>query len=74
MAYTPELSDRAACTLRRISWAINQPMTVAMESIFEQLPRLMDRKKVCFACRDRSRCNDCFFKPENRKEVMTRQQ
>lgn len=70
MAYTPELSDQASCTLRRIAWALGLPMTITMETIFEHLPRLMDRKKVCFACRDRTRCNHCLFKPENKKEVI----
>ncbi len=27
MAYTPELSQKSSCTLRRISWALNIPMT-----------------------------------------------
>jgi hypothetical protein len=33
MAYTPELSLRSSCTLRRISWALGVPMTKCIESV-----------------------------------------
>jgi len=52
MAYTPELSFKSSCTLRRISWALGMPMTKAMEKVFEYLPDILDSQKVCRACRD----------------------
>jgi hypothetical protein len=33
MAYTPELSLRSSCTLRRISWALGVPMTEGIEFV-----------------------------------------
>ena len=62
MAYTPELSLRASCTLRRISWALGVPMTKAIEVVFECLPLILDKKKVCQGCRDQSKCGECSFK------------
>ena len=61
MAYTPELSKSSSATLRRIAWALNQPMTKTMNVIFIKLPDLMDRKKVCESCKDPSACNICGF-------------
>ena len=61
MAYTPELSTKSSCTLRRIAWALGVPMTKAMERIFEHLPLVLDGRKICSACRDRSRCHECEF-------------
>jgi len=61
MAYTPELSFKSSCTLRRIAWALDMPMTKAMEKVFEYLPEILDREKVCQAWRDRSKCSDCEF-------------
>jgi recombinational DNA repair protein RecR len=61
MAYTPQLNDAASATLRRIAWALGQPMTRTMSAIFIKLPNLMDRKKVCDSCRDPSACNICGF-------------
>ena len=33
MAYTPELSLKSPCTLRRIAWALGIPMTQAIERV-----------------------------------------
>ena len=61
MAYTPELSFRSSCTLRRIAWALGVPMTQAIERVFEYMPKFLDRDKVCVACRDKSKCCECLF-------------
>ena len=62
MAYTPELSFKSSCTLRRIAWALDMPMTKTMEKIFENLPKIFDRQKICEKCKDKTRCEDCRFK------------
>ena len=67
MAYTPELSLRSSSTLRRIAWALDLPMTETIERVFEHLPIILDRRKVCEACRDRSRCEECAFHITNKK-------
>jgi recombinational DNA repair protein RecR len=61
MAYTPELTESASATLRRIAWAVNKPMTQTLSAIFMRIPNLMDRTKVCDSCRDPSACNICGF-------------
>ena len=61
MAYTPELSNKSSCTLRRIAWALNVPMTETIERVFEHLPKILDSDKVCHACRDKSKCCECTF-------------
>jgi CRISPR/Cas system-associated exonuclease Cas4 (RecB family) len=61
MAYTPELSLESSRTLRRIAWALNIPMTQAIEKVFEYMPRILDQNKVCSACKDKSKCRECSF-------------
>ena len=61
MAYTPELSQEHSGTLRRIAWALELPMTKAMEEIFQYVGTVVDNEKVCTACRDKSFCNTCPF-------------
>jgi len=61
MAYTPELTYRHSCTLRRIAWALEMPMTKAMGKVFEYLPNILDKKLVCEACKDKTKCLDCLF-------------
>ena len=64
MAYTPELSIRSSCTLHRISWALGVSMTQGIEFLFEYLPQILDREKVCQRCRDRTKCPQCAFHPQ----------
>ena len=61
MAYTPELSQKHSSTLRRIAWALEMPMTKAIEHVFEYVSQVMDSKIVCEACRDKTRCETCVF-------------
>ena len=68
MAYTPALTYQDSCTLRRIAWALNLPMTKAMEKVFEYLPKILDREKICEGCRDKSKCSECTFNSHNQKQ------
>jgi len=61
MAYTPELSQEHSCTLRRIAWALDTPMTNAMALIFNHLGKILNQRKVCNKCRDRTKCSTCVF-------------
>ena len=72
MAYTPEMSMRSSCTLRRISWALGVPMTKGIDLVFEYLPKILDRDMVCQGCRDKSRCAECVFSAneQTRREVV----
>jgi recombinational DNA repair protein RecR len=65
---------KSSRALRRIAWALDMPMTKAMEKIFEYLPEILDNKKVCQGCRDKSKCSNCGFNSveqnQDRKEVV----
>ena len=61
MVYTPELSTQSSRTLRCIAWALNVPMTQAIERVFQHLPRILDRHMVCSACRDKTEFAECSF-------------
>jgi len=65
MSYTPELSFQSSCTLRRIAWALEIPMTKAIERVFEYMPRILDQQKVCSFCKDKSKCCECAFSQES---------
>ena len=66
VAYTPELSQRSSCTLRRIAWSHQIPMTKAIEMILtEYSTKNADKDKVCEMCRDKSKCDDCYFSKLN---------
>jgi len=75
MAYTPELTMKSSKTLRRISWGLGLTMTKSLELIFDYLPQILDREKVCQGCRDQSQCDECTFNNQNgnEKEVIIRE-
>jgi hypothetical protein len=61
LAYTPELSDYHSATLRRIAWSLGKPMTKTIETVFDNLDTMIDPVKVCEKCKDRSKCESCYF-------------
>jgi hypothetical protein len=61
MAYTPELSQQYSCTLRRIAWALDEPMTIAIKMVLDHTVKSIESAKVCEKCRDKTRCNECAF-------------
>ena len=75
MAYTPELTLKSSSILRRISWSLGVPMTLGIEIIFDYLPQILDRNKVCQGCRDKSKCSECSFnnQSQNEKEVIVQE-
>jgi recombinational DNA repair protein RecR len=68
MAYTPDLSMGASSSLRRIAWALNVPMTKAIERVFETLPQILDARIICESCRDKSKCSECAFNSQNQTQ------
>ncbi len=67
MAYTPELSLKSSQTLRRIAWALDQPMTKSLEIVIQNITMFIDREKICSKCRDNSICQACIFNEQNHK-------
>jgi len=61
MAYTPELRQDYSGTLRRLAWALDLPMTTALEEVIFQIAREVNHALVCKACRDPSFCERCLF-------------
>ncbi len=70
--YTPELSDYHSAVLRRISWAIEKPMTKSLSAILEIIAQALDEKKICEKCKD-PKCQtgkDCIFKTGHKVAVI----
>jgi hypothetical protein len=61
MAYTPQLSQIESGILRRLAWAIRQPMTTTLSHLFDSVAKYADPAQVCPHCKDRSFCPDCPF-------------
>ena len=69
--YTPQFSDYACITVRRLSWALGIPMTAAIERMAKLLPTMFDPSYVCQRCRDQTKCSLCGFRnvPDNSEQA-----
>jgi hypothetical protein len=61
MADTQELSQKHRETLRRIAWALDQPIAATLEAVLDLVWKVADTKQICYSCRDKSFCQDCDF-------------
>ena len=67
--YSPQFSELAAVSVRRLAWAIGKPMPAAVDEMVKLLPSIIDSAKVCLACKDNTRCQSCgFYNPSTPQE------
>ena len=59
--YSPQFSQLAAVSVRRLAWALGKPMPKAVDHMVRLLPSIVDPSKVCLSCKDTSRCAFCAF-------------
>jgi hypothetical protein len=59
--YTPQFSNRATVTVRRIAWALQISMPKAVDWAVNVLPSVFSPGVVCLACKDNTKCKLCAF-------------
>jgi hypothetical protein len=59
--YSPEFSEIAAVTVRRLAWAMGSKMGLAVDVMVKSLPAFINAEKVCALCKDKTRCSTCAF-------------
>jgi hypothetical protein len=66
--YTPQFSQTATVTVRRLAWALGISMPKAVIKIIEKLPLLFSPSTVCLLCKDSTVCKLCaFYQPTAEK-------
>ena len=60
--YSPDFSELAAVTVRRLAWAMKGNMGQAVDAMVFLLPGCINTEKVCSSCKDNSKCKACIFK------------
>lgn len=60
--YSPQINQQSVFILRRIAWAIGQPMTVSLDQIIAAIMSQMDIATICSSCKDDKQCKGCPFK------------
>jgi len=69
--YSPQFSELAAVSVRRLAWALEKPMPYAVDHIIGLLPSVVDSSKVCLSCRDSSKCAACIFGNLSNKQASS---
>jgi hypothetical protein len=62
--YTPNFSELATVSVRRLAWAMGANMVQAVDDLIKSLPIFLNAEKVCTSCKDPSKCSACIFKAE----------
>jgi hypothetical protein len=60
--YSPQFSGLAVVAVRRLAWAMHMNMGQAVDVMVSCLPGFIRTEKVCSACKDNSKCQECIFK------------
>jgi len=68
--YTPQFSNFATISVRRLSWLWNLPMTQTINAIIEKLPELVDPEKVCQSCKLTDKCKCCAFSKSKLPQIV----
>jgi recombinational DNA repair protein RecR len=67
--YTPQFSQTATVTVRRLAWALGLSMPKAVDKIINQITAIFSPSAVCPLCKDSTKCKSCgFYQPAAEKE------
>jgi recombinational DNA repair protein RecR len=59
--YTPQFSQKATVTVRRLAWALGLSMPKAVDKIINQITAIFPPSAVCPLCKDSTKCKLCAF-------------
>jgi len=60
--YSPNFSELAAVTVRRLAWAMGANMGQAVDVLVKALPAYIKTEMVCELCKDKTKCTVCAIK------------
>ena len=72
--YTPQFTSMASISVRRLASAMGVNMPKAIDISVQLLPSIVDQKKVCKLCRDKSKCEYCTFSaqpPQQEQDALS---
>ena len=59
--YSPQFSEKAAVSVRRLAWALGVSMPKAVDQIVGLLPSMFSQSVICAKCKDSTKCKLCGF-------------
>ena len=69
--YTPQFSEMATVSIRRLAWAVGKKMTTTVDHMVHLMLMVYKPAAVCSHCQDKSKCEACIFSlPESTREEI----
>jgi hypothetical protein len=59
--YTPQFSEMATVSVRRLAWALGKKMPATVDHMVLLMLTVFDPATVCNHCQDKSKCKKCIF-------------
>jgi hypothetical protein len=59
--YTPQFSEMATISVRRLAWALGKNMPAAVDHMVQLLLTAYEPAAICIHCQDQSKCKKCVF-------------
>jgi hypothetical protein len=59
--YTPQFTEMATVSIRRLSWALGKKMTATVDHMVQLMLTVYEPTAVCSHCKDKSKCEACIF-------------
>jgi recombinational DNA repair protein RecR len=59
--YTPQFSQTATVSVRRLAWALGLSMPKAIDKIINEITAIFPPSAVCPLCKDSTKCKLCAF-------------
>jgi hypothetical protein len=59
--YSPQFSETACVSVRRLAWAFGVSMPKAIDIIIGELSSAFSSSVVCPECKDKTKCGLCSF-------------
>jgi hypothetical protein len=67
--YSPQFSEKAAVSIRRLAWALNLSMPKTIDILVNEISLIFSSSIVCPECKDKSKCHTCGFNQQTAEEA-----
>jgi hypothetical protein len=59
--YTPQFSEKAVVSIKRLSWALGVSMPKTIDLLVDEISLIFSSSLVCPKCTDNTKCEICGF-------------
>ena len=70
--YSPQFSEKAVVSIRRLAWALGLSMPKTIDILVNEISLIFSSSLVCPKCIDKTKCQLCgFHQPAEQKDALS---